>query len=134
MQTFITSELLNPNKTTKVELKAERLIDYLLTYFPNGFDMPCTIRVNNNNLAVEDYDIKLNDGDVIILMFHQGIAGAPILVNLALSFLVSKIISKLFAPELPSQLSTDRASNAQASSVYSVGSNQNRAKLNQHGH
>ena len=66
---FVRTDVLNPyNREILSEEHYDTLIDFLIEYFPDGFDKPTDISVNGNEVAVADYDIELNKGDVVVLL------------------------------------------------------------------
>ena len=140
MQTFIIRELLNPKTLSINEYQYDTLIEYLQDKFPNGFDKNCTITVNNDEIPIDNYDMRLGNNDIVTLVFHQGIAAAigitniwaAIAVNLAVSVAASYVIGQIFRPDLPKGLGSRRDTNSgQASTTYNLNSNQNQAKLGQ---
>ena len=137
--TFIEAQLLKPEDRTEKEEHHDRLIDYLQKYHKDGFKMPCNITVNKKEIELDDYDMKLKDDDVIVLLHHQGVTAAVLglsgvagwLTATAINITISFALSKIFAPSTPSGQSalSSRNSAGQASSVYSLNSQQNEAKI-----
>lgn len=141
--TFVEAELLRPEDRIIREEKHDRLIDYLQKYHPNGFEKPCNITINQKEIDLDDYDVKLKDDDVVVLIHHQGVSAAmvgatlgwgsvaswagAIIANMAIGMLLSRI----FAPSMPNSQSSlgTRNSAGKASSVYSLNSQQNEAKI-----
>jgi len=138
--TFVTSNIFKIGDRTVEEISYDRLIDYLLEKYPNGFDKPCDIYVNEKKIVLDDYDIELKDDDIIIIMFRPalavGVVGGSVvtfIANLFISAAVSYIIGQIFKPKIPNMQTSlaSRNSAGQASSVYSLNSQQNEAKVGQ---
>ena len=132
--TFIETNILKPNdRTIRTEI-FKQLTDYLLKYHPTGFDAACDIYVNNIEIKVDNWDMKLNEDDIIALVYRPAVTAAvaggavsALLINLAISTAVSYVIGKIFAPDMPNDLSANSANNSPAS-AYSLNSQQNEAK------
>jgi len=111
------------------------LIDFLQEYYPNGFDKPTDIYTRfGTKIEVSDYDMKLNEDDIVVLVEHPMVTAALVggsailawLANTAIMMAVNFAVSKLFAPDTPSV-----QSQGSPSSVYSLNNAQNQAKLGQ---
>ncbi len=126
---FIATDILNPYKREILSQDHyETLIDFLVEKFPDGFERPTDISVNGHEVALADYDIKLKEDDVIVLLDRAalpvGLIGGwfiTALANLAISVTLSYVANKLFAPDAPSE-------QAAPSSVYALNSAQNAAR------
>ena len=127
--TFIKTDILNPYQREILSTDSyNRLIDFLIEKFPEGFDKPVDISINGKEIAVDDYDIELNDRDIIVLLDRTalpvGLIGGwfvTALANLAISITLGYISNKLFAPDAP-------ADQPQPSSVYNINNAQNTAR------
>lgn len=127
--TFIRTDILNPyNREILSKDHFDHLIDFLLEYFPEGFEKPTDISVNGNEIAVDDYDITLKDGDVIVLLDRTalpvGLIGGwfvTALANLAISVTLTYIANKLFTPD-------QHDAPQQQSPVYNLNNAQNSAR------
>ena len=136
--TFVECNVLNQGDRTVNTTQYDSLILYLIDYYPQGFKTPCDVSVNGINIEVDKYDMKLKEDDVIVLLFRPGATAVfgiaagtwgAIAINLAVSVAASYAIGKLFGPEIPEfQTSTSPTNGGQASSTYSLNSNQNEAK------
>ena len=126
---FISTNILNPYKREIVSQDSyETLIDFLQDKYPNGFERPTDVSINGLEIALDDYDISLNEKDVIVLLDRAalpvGLIGGwfiTALANLAISVTLSYVANKLFAPDAPGE-------QAQPSSVYALNSAQNIAR------
>ena len=141
--TFVEAELLRPEDRIIREEKHDRLIDYLQKYHPNGFEKPCNITINQKEIDLDDYDVKLKDDDVVVLIHHQGVSAAMVGVALGwgsvaswagaiiANMAIGMLLSRIFAPSMPNSQSSlgTRNSAGKASSVYSLNSQQNEAKI-----
>ena len=126
---FIATDILNPYKREILsEDSYKTLIKFLIDKYPSGFEKPTDISVNGVEIAVDDYDIALNENDVIVLLDRTalpvGLIGGwfiTALANLAISVTLSYVANRLFAPDEPS-------TQAQPSSVYALNSAQNMSR------
>jgi len=134
--TFVTANVLKLRDRTTLEKHYDSVIDYLSEHYPDGFgEKNCTISVNGIEQKVENYDVILAEDATVIIMFHPAvaIAGAPVIsfiANLLIGAAVSYVVGQIFRPTLPELQTSLAARNAgQASSVYSLNSQQNEAKI-----
>lgn len=134
--TFIEANVLKLKDRIVIENHYDSVIDYLSEHYPNGFgEKNCTISVNGIEQKIENYDVILADDATIVLMFHPAVAivGAPVLsfiANLLIGAAVSFVVGQIFRPKIPElQTSLSSRNKGQASSVYSLNSQQNEAKI-----
>lgn len=127
--TFVGTDILNPYKRNIISIdRYNTLIDFLVEHYPNGFKRPTDISVNGYEIALANYDIALNEDDVIVLLDRAalpvGLIGGwfvTALANLAISVTLSYVANRLFAPDAPDIQGTP-------SSVYNLNSAQNMAR------
>lgn len=127
---FVATDILNPYKREILSSdNYPSLIDFLIDKFPNGFSRPTDISVNGHEIKVDDYDVALQEDDVVVLLDRAslpvGLIGGwfiTALANLAISVTLSYVANKLFAPDSPSE-------QPQPSSVYNLNSAQNIARF-----
>ena len=127
---FISTDILNPYKREIIsEDSYKTLIKFLIDKYPSGFEKPTDISVNGKEIAIDDYDIELNENDVIVLLDRTalpvGLIGGwfiTALANLAISVTLSYVANKLFAPDAPQ-------SQGSPSPVYSINNAQNSVRF-----
>ena len=128
--TFVRTNILNPYRREILSTDSyPTLIDFLQDKYPKGFDCPVDISVNAFVIKVDDYDVALNNRDVVVLLDRSALPALFVggswfltaLANLAISVTLSYVANKLFAPDSPE----DRV---QPSTVYTVNSGQNSAR------
>ncbi len=135
--TFVSVNVLKIHDRIVIEKNYESILAFLEEHHPNGFDTPCYISVNGLEVKLENYDVLLADDAVVVLMFHPGIAVAALgvvgnfIANMLLSAAISYVVGQIFKPTMPEMQSSLSARNSagQASSVYSLNSQQNEAKV-----
>ncbi len=128
---FIKTSAMQPLKREIISEKDyPTLLDFLKDEYPNGFEMPTDIHTQFNKIELDDYDMKLEENAIIVLIERPAVAAAlgitsvfwALVVNTAVMLAVNYAISKLFAPDAPE---TPKS----ASAVYSLNSSQNAARL-----
>lgn len=141
--TFVKSDIFKPYDREIICTDTYRtLVDFLHVYFPDGFEKPTEIHVNAKKVEVENYDITLNEKDVVVLLERPelpiGLIGGWLitaLANIAISVAVGYALNKIFAPELNANNyvggTSPTAQNNTASSVYNLNSSQNTSKAGQ---
>ena len=136
--TFIEANVLKLNDRVISEESHTHLHHYLQLHHKDGFKQECEIYINETKIDLVNYDMPLNDGDVIVLLYRPAIAAAMGITNVVAAFFVnmlaaaaiSFVVSKIFAPTMPQNqsVSSNRNSRGKASSTYSLNSQQNEAK------
>ncbi len=118
------------------------LIEYLQDEYPNGFDRPNTIHINNKKIKEEDYDIRLKNNDVVVITFHPGVTAVmlgggiwgaigALLANVAISTAASFVMNKVFGPDIPKSSVQNEDAPTNGSSVYSLTNSQNSFRVGQ---
>ena len=105
------------------------LIDWLVENYPNGFEGGLRTFLNGDEIAVEDLDVFVGEGDtVVLLVMPQGLEIGAIALNILLSVAVSYAVTAVFGvkPKTPSF-----AEPPEANTVYSINAQQNAAKIGQ---
>ena len=142
---FIIANLLKPEDRLIIENETHKtVVDFLKERYPDGFQTPHTIYINNIELLLEDYDKPLKDKDLVLVMARPGVSVALLggaaatgwalagytIAALAANLAISFVVGKIFSPDVPDQQATNGSSNSagHASSTYSLNSNQNEAK------
>ena len=134
---FLETTVLHTNIISKIEKSYNSVIDYLQVYHKDGFLAECDVFVNNRTIDIDDFDKKLYENDIVVLLHRQGVTAAAVggsyiaafFINIAISAAASYVMAKLFPPEMPSDFGTTRVGNrGRASSTYSLNSQQNEAK------
>lgn len=125
------------------------LIEILIQEYPEGFNEPNIIYVNNKIIKVEEYgDIILKKNDVVIIIFHEKfflevgylIAGAlglfgttaaiaAFVINVAVAVALSYAINKLFGPEVPDSSIFNDGKIANGSPSYTLNNSQNKYRI-----
>jgi hypothetical protein len=95
-----------------------KLYQVLLDYYPLGFDVESSVLINKKEIKLQDYDIELNQNDIIIV---NSFPEYNFLIMIAINIVISLIISYLFKPKEPDI--------TQSRSIYSMNVNQIEAKL-----
>ena len=83
--TFIEANILKLNDRVYIVETHKRLIDYLQKHHKDGFKQDVEIYVNETKLELVNYDIALNDGDVIVLLYRPAVAAALSITNIYLN-------------------------------------------------
>jgi len=101
------------------------LLSYLMENHPQGFNQPVDVFKNDVLLEVDDFDCKLSDDDVILIVFKPA---WEIAAQVVIAALVSTAIAYIFAedpPSMPQIGASDYRSVKNPQSIYSLNTNQN---------
>jgi hypothetical protein len=120
---------MHPREGAQMFTAEGRFIDVLERRFPHGFQHPYVVYRRNGAERVEldDFDFQMEPEEVVAILEYPGGAIVPLLVQIAVNFLVTfaitLIINLLFPPP------RGPGSGGQASPVYSFQARQNQARL-----
>ena len=119
----------NPlDRKSLVEYELEpnsRIIDFLQTNYPEGFNGTLRVFVGRDELLLEDLDYEVQELDTITLLVMPagGVEIATALISAAVSIAVGVVINLLFPPPKMND------SGGEESVVYSLGPTKNEARL-----
>ena len=99
---FISTSILNPYDRKIVSTdNYPKLIDFLQDEYPKGFDNPTDISVNTKIISIDDYDMPLNNEDIVVLLDRTALPAGFILgswfltamANMAISIVVGWVVN-----------------------------------------
>lgn len=134
----------NFNNTKEIDYEKDiNLISILVEEYPNGFEKTNSIYINNEKIEVENYDKKIEDNDVIIIMFHPydpvsistaisaiWAAIGTYVIQAAIAITLSYAVNRIFGSDIP-DIGYGQDTIADGSPTYSLNNSQNSYRIGQ---